>query len=263
MKSSAQGALVLLLLLLLGSSASAIQRPASVDEARACVQAITARKSTWKSLDPEAQARERAQAVEDYRAIRRRFPLAREECAEAAFRAAELLRGMGDLPGARRELLVASDQPAGVVYRYRALLELGHWDRRERAYESALRHLASLERDALAPIQLRDEASYWIGSIECAQGRLADARRTWKRLAEHGEDPLDRIRAYDRIAQLAIDEGDLEAAAGLLDQCRNALLPIAEEQTRTGERVRLALAAMRALEELPRAVERRARQRNL
>lgn len=263
MSRTGQKLLLWLLLALLGASASAIQQPTSAADARACVQAITARKSTWKALDPQAQERERLQAIEDYRAIRRRFPGAREECAEAAYRAAELLRAMGDLPAARRELLIASDQPAGVVYRYRALLELGHWDRRERADESALRHLASLERDALAPIHLRDEASYWIGAIECTQGRLADARRTWTRLAEHGEDPLDRIRAYDRIAQLAIDAGDLEAAAGVLDQCRTALLPIAEEQTRTGERVRLALASMRALEELPRAVERRGRARKL
>ena len=76
-------------------------------------------------------------------------------------------------------------------------------------------------------------------------------------VAEGGTDPLDRILAYDYIALSWLDKGDLEAAAGVLNQCLRALSPMALEESRSGERVRNSLLRMRVVESLQRRVRER------
>lgn len=204
----------------------------------------------------------RQRAIEALREVRRKFPGAREACAEAGFRAGELLRSAGDPEGARREWLIASDQPPGIVFRDRARLELAHLDRRAGRLDQALQQLSQLEQDPHARASLREEAAYWCGAIEHARGRMEDARRAWQRLILIAEDPLTRIRAWDRIALSWLDQDDPEAAAGVLEQCRQACADLALEETRTGERVRAALSTMRVLELLPARIEQRRKQKN-
>jgi hypothetical protein len=96
-----------------------------------------------------------------------------------------------------------------------------------------------------------------VGNVQRDLHHPADARRAWQRVADAGEDPLDRIRAFDRIASLLVESDDLEGAAGTLERCKEALAAAAAEETRTGERVRSALQNMRAIEELQRAIERK------
>ena len=87
------------------------------------------------------------------------------------------------------------------------------------------------------------------------------ALRAWRRVCARAEDPVDRVRAWDRIACLYVERGALESAAGELQACREQLAELALEQTRLGERIRSALASMRALERLREAVNERARAR--
>ena len=92
-------------------------------------------------------------------------------------------------------------------------------------------------------------------------GRVLEARRVWRRVADTAQDPLDRIRAFDELGLSWLSSGDLEAAAGVLDACRNTLASIAREVTVRGARVRRALTGMRVVRDLPRFIEARARQR--
>lgn len=238
-----------------------LQSPPAGEPAAQALARASALKAGLRDAPVERVDMLRMEVVEAYRTIRRSYPLAREICAEAAFRAGELLQASGRTEDARREWLIASDQPAGLPFRDRARMELAHLERRGGRVEAAMRLYIDLERDAQARSTLREEALHWIGAMEQARGRLEDARRAWQRLAEQAEDPIHRIRAYDRIALTWLDQDDLEAAAGVLELCRRALNDLALEETRTGERVRTALSTMRALELLPQHIAKRREQR--
>ena len=200
----------------------------------------------------------RAAAVEAYRAVRAHFPDDAAACAEAAFRAGELLRASGSVEAALAEFAVARDRGAHTPFRVRAMLESGHVHRRAERHERALAAYEEVFAEEEAARGQRDEAALWIGRVHHEQGRAEDARRTWQRVADGAEDPLDRVRAWDGLASLLVEAGDLEGAAGTLERCRESLAEAAAEETRQGERVRNALSAMRSIDELARAVARRA-----
>jgi tetratricopeptide (TPR) repeat protein len=229
------------------------------EPAQAALARAMALRGEWRAAPAAQQPALREQALEAFRSVRRQYPFAREVCAEASFRAGELLRAAGDADAARREWLIAADQPPGITFRDRARLELAHLDRRAGRLESALQLLSQIELDPLARSALREEAAHWCGAIEQSRGRMSDARRAWRRLALMAEDPLVRIRAYDRMALTWLEESDLEAAAGVIEECRRACAELALEETRTGERVRTALATMRTLELLPGLIAQRRR----
>ena len=111
--------------------------------------------------------------------------------------------------------------------------------------------------DAAARASHRDDAWLWSGQIWKREGRLEEARTAWRRVAEHGEDPLDRIRAFDLLGELWLEKDDIEAACGVLNECLQALTQAALEETRKGERVRNGMLRMRLVDVLPRAIARR------
>lgn len=199
----------------------------------------------------------RKAAIEAYRAVREHFAADARACAEASFRAGELLRASSDSAGALAEFQLARERGADTPFRVRAVLEIGHIHRRGRKHAETLTAYESVLVDPGATPSQRDDASYWIGQVHLVEGRIEDARRAWKRVAEEGEDPLDRIRAWDCIALTFVASGDLEGAAGVVERCREALSEVSAEETRLGERVRDALSTMRVLDDLQRAVQER------
>lgn len=199
----------------------------------------------------------RRTAIEAYRAVREHFAADSRACAEASFRAGELLRATSDAAGAIAEFQIARERGAETPFRARAGLEIGHIHRRGRKHAETLTAYEGVLADPGATPPQRDDASYWIGQVHLADGRIEDARRAWKRVAEDGEDPLDRIRSWDCIALTFVQSGDLEGAAGVVERCREALSEVSAEETRLGERVRDALSTMRALDDLQRAVQER------
>lgn len=205
----------------------------------------------------EARSTARAAAVRAYRGVREHFPADAPVCAEAAFRAGELLRASDDVAGALSEFAFARERGGGTPFRVRAMLEIGHVERRARNHTAALAAYESVLAEADAPRRARDDASLWLGRVYTELDRRADARRVWQRVAEAAEDPLDRVRAYDYLASACVADGDLDGAAGVLQGCRAALADVVAEETTLGERVRNALLAMRATDELERAVAAR------
>jgi len=242
------------LLLLLAAAQEPVRK---CDTAEAQLKLATELRNALRGLDGAERDAARVRALAACRALRQYFPNEGPACAEAAFRAGELLRAAGDLEGATAEFQIARGQKGESPFRVRALLEIGHMQRKGKALDKALASFEAVLGDQGATPGQRDEASLWAGSVYRDLQRPTDARRVWQRVADSGEDPLDRVQAFDRIASLLVESGDLEGAAGTLERCKEALAGPAAEETRSGERLRSALQSMRATEELQRAVERR------
>lgn len=190
-------------------------------------------------------------------AVRVRFPAERTLAAEAAFRAGEQFRTLGDGAAAVREFECAralADDPA---LRSRAGVELAHAERRRGGLERALDLYLAISAQPDAPVRRRDEAALWVGKTYALLGRKLDAQRWLRHAAERATHALDRIRAFDEWAALYVALDDLEAAAGVIATCRAALGPVAAEETPLGEEVRDALDSLRSIELIERAVARR------
>ncbi len=252
--------LVVSLVALLPAASASVQGPLPrLDSARAELARASGLKIALRGTAGDARHAAREAAVRAYRAVREHFPDDAPACAEAAFRAGELLRAADDVAAARSEFAIARERGSGTPFRVRAMLEIGHMERRVRNHADALATYESVLAEAAAPRAARDEASLWLGRVYVELGRGADARRVWQRVADDGEDPIDRVRAFDFLAGARIADGDLDGAAGVLKQCRSALADFAAEETALGERVRAALLAMRANDELERAIAARDR----
>jgi tetratricopeptide (TPR) repeat protein len=208
-----------------------------------------------------ARDRERwtRKAIEAYRAVRVHHPWATRLSAEAAFRAGELLSASGRLEGAIAEFGVACELGVGTPFRARGWLSVGCLQRRSGDPRAALEAFLSVVADPESSPAYRDDAWLWVGRVHQETGRIDDARQAWRRVVSHARDPLDRVRAYDFLGITWIEEGDLEAAAGVLDECLRALSEQALERTNTGNRVRRGLARMRLVRRLPEEVEARMR----
>jgi hypothetical protein len=214
----------------------------------------------WRAQAPQV-AEARALAVLAFRAVRTYFPDAPALGAEAAFRAGELLRAAADDAGARVEFDAACRSGAHTAFIARARIELGHIERRAGKLELALDAYLSVLMDVDNAARWRDEAGLAAGRVYEESARVEDARRLYQLVAEHGEDPLDRIRGFDAWAETFVGVDDVEAAAGVLAMCRNALASRAEEETELGMRVRNALERMRCIDSMELAVARRRKAR--
>jgi tetratricopeptide (TPR) repeat protein len=197
-------------------------------------------------------------AVEAYQAVRLFHPEARELATEAAFRAGEILRTADECEGALAEFRWSAAHGQGTDFRARARLEIGHLERRAERWREALEAYMDVAADARAAPARRDDGWLWAGRAWRALGRADDARAAWKRVAEQGSVDLLRIEAFDELALTWLADGDLEASAGELARCLELLSPRALEETDAGERVRDALLRMRVVDELQRALARRA-----
>lgn len=196
-------------------------------------------------------------AIEAYRAVRVFHPGARTVCVEAAFRAGEVLRAGGDDPGALAEFRWAAAHGERSAFGARARLEIGHLHRRALHWREALAAYLDVAGDPAAGAARREDAWLWAGTAWQGLGLLDEARGAWRRVAEHGTDPLARITAFDELGLSYVEESELEGAAGVLDQCLHALSASALEETEQGERVRNALLRMRVVDALSRALVRR------
>ncbi len=210
-------------------------------------------------LEGGARARACAIAVSAYRAVGEYFPASSAAATEADFRAAELLRAGGDFAAAAAGFRRVAGRSGGGVLAARARLEAGHLLRRDERLLEALAVCGSLALDPRTPRRERRLGSLWSARLLAQLGHAAAARAIWSGLARRGGDPLLSIRAFDDWGVSLADEGDLEAAAGVLHRCRERLAGRAAERTELGRRIRRALERMRLVPRLVRGVrERRA-----
>jgi hypothetical protein len=192
-----------------------------------------------------------------FQTVRAYFPGERAVGAEAAFRAGELLRAARDDAGARGEFDAVLAAGVRTSFTARARLELGDIERRAHRPQAALDQYLAVLMDIRVDARWRDAAGLSAGRAYEDLERADDARRLFQLVAEHGQDPLDRIRGFDAWAMTFVAVDDLEAAAGVVAVCRGALAGRAEEQTEVGSRVRNALDRMRCIGAIELAVARR------
>jgi tetratricopeptide (TPR) repeat protein len=228
-----------------------------LESAQAQLAHAASLRSSMRGKEGDARNAARKSAIEAYRAVREFFASDVRACAEAAFHAGDLLRAANDPAAALAEYQIARERGGDSPFRIRACLEIAHLHRRAQNHKEALAAYEAVIADPASTPRQRDDASYWAGHVYAAQKRIEDARRAWQRVADSAEDPLDRVRAWDCIALTYVEAGDLEAAAGTLEKCREGLSEVSVEETRLGERVRDALSTMRAIDDLQRAVEKR------
>ncbi|HET6202640.1 MAG TPA: tetratricopeptide repeat protein [Planctomycetota bacterium] len=181
-----------------------------------------------------------------FEAVAAYFPESKSECAEALFRLGEVRRTLGDRAGAVAAFEGVVANGSHRRFAARALLEIGNVRRRAKEGAKALEAYARVVEQYPDEKGYRDDAWMWTGNVHAAARNHEAARAAWLKVAEEGEDPVDRIRAYDRIAGSHLVEGKNAEAASTLERCRAAFAELAEEPTSRGSRVKRALAGMKS-----------------
>jgi tetratricopeptide (TPR) repeat protein len=217
------------------------------------------RKNDVRGLKGAARVRALEAALDAYRSVSAFWPDAHGTAAEAAFRSGELLRRLDRESESRAEFLRARELGVGTSFGVRAGLELGHLSRRAGDLEVARAEFEAVARDERGERRYRDDGALWVARMDAELGRIDAARRAWEALSTAAESPTDRIEAFDDWATSFIDAGDLEAAAGVLARCSEAMHDASEEETPLGERVRSALARMGSVRRLAQAIRARER----
>jgi len=133
----------------------------------------------------------------------------------------------------------------------RALLELAHLERRAGRLGPALDAYETLSEHSDAGTTLRDVARGWSARTLEAMERPVEAERVWKSLAQVAQRPLQRVRAYDRLACLCQAREDFDGAREVLEQCDASLNALAAQHTPQGDSLRGALARMRSRLQMP------------
>lgn len=200
-----------------------------------------------RPVPPDDDQRRRVAAQHLERARTTRDP---ETRARELFRAGEQLRAAGATASAARAFRGAA-ATGRIPWTYRSLLELAHLERRAGRFGAALEAYGSLSEHSDAVMALRDVARGWSARTLEAMGRPAEAERLWKSLAEVAQRPLQRVRAYDRLACLCQAREDFDGAREVLEQCDASLTELAAQHTPQGDSLRGALARMRSRTRMP------------
>ncbi len=191
-------------------------------------------------------------AAAAYEAVLSHFPDAKSETSTAAFRLGELRRQLGDLEAAKKAfaqvVAIGGDRRLSA----RAVLETAHVLRRAKELGKAMDAYRRVATDFADEAPTRDDALYWIGSLHAQAKDLGKAREAWQAVADRGADPLDRVRAFDRIARTWIQQDDLKEAARTIEAAKLALHDVAADPSTRGARVRKALDRMKAVRDLER-----------
>ena len=210
-------------------------------ETRDALETAAAQRAALRGLaDPAARAHARSRAVSEYRRARLALAERPELAAEAAFRAGELSRAGGDAEGAAMEFAVAAELDRRGVFGFRATLELGHLARRAGDAEEALERYEQVLFESAEP-RLRDQAAWWRARVLAHSGRTPQARGIWLRLAARAENPLLRVRAWERLVRERLAAGEPRDAAETYAKSLTDLTSILDEHSVLGERVRRAM----------------------
>jgi tetratricopeptide (TPR) repeat protein len=181
------------------------------------------------------------------------FPDAKEEVAMAAFRLGELKRSLGKSDEACEAFAKVVASGGSRRLAGRAILETGHIHRRAKELGKALESYRKAATEFSDETGSRDDSLYWIGVIHEQNKDYAKSREAWQAVADRGVDPLDRVRAFDRIALSHIKEGNRTEAHAAVEQAKSALHEIAADPSSRGARVKKALDRMRAIRSLEEA----------
>jgi tetratricopeptide (TPR) repeat protein len=224
-------------------------RPAAASDARSELRKADELRRAIRGKGEERRAAVE-QAAAAYAAVLASFPDAKEEVAMAAFRIGELKRSLGKTDEAREAFSKVVSSGGSRRLAARAVLETAHIHRRAKEMGKALESYRKAAVEFADEAGNRDDALYWIGVLQEQNKEYAKSREAWQAVADRGVDPLDRVRAFDRIALSHMKEGNRADAHATVEQARTALHDIAADPSTRGARVKRALDRMRAVRAL-------------
>jgi len=182
-----------------------------------------------------------------YEAVIIDYPECRPESAQAAFRAGEIYRSVGlpERAGKSFQKAVAFDRSG--EFAARSLNELGHLHRRKKDYPKALEFYARVQKECP---KVRDEcadAVTWTGKVLLKQEQSDRGRQVLLGFAERFPDfPVQAIRNIDLAACSLIKEGRIDAAAVLVESCRQTYDRAGDGNKSMKRKIEKALGKMKA-----------------
>jgi len=231
--------------------------PAEIDAALHEADAAAARA---RALDESVRPAAVQRALEGYDSVLALRPRDAILAARVRRRRAKLLASQGCVREAGEEYARIAEGGGRRKDRARALVDAAALQ--ERAGETV--KAEGLLRRAIE--DYRDVPSTWaqaqlrLGRLAQAAGRPEEAARAWTTLVGRAreQDKLV-VEAYDLLALLAIEQGDLEQARRWLERCMRRFRKRAERDDRHGAFLARQLGAMRAPRALAEAVAADAR----
>lgn len=187
------------------------------------------------------------QALADYRAVRRYWPEARQQCGLAAFRRGEIRRALeeeGAARGAFEEVL--EEVPRGSDLHQRALLELGHLDRRQGRWRDALWRYGQVSDQREGNLRYRNDGREWTARVHLRTASWDQAEQAALDWAQHCESPEEEVRARDLRIQALIGKRNLRRAAKALEKLQEDMKLLASAPTGEGRRIARALEQLRS-----------------
>lgn len=187
------------------------------------------------------------EAVEAYEQVSQSWPSAQTECAIAAFRRGEIHRALGELGSARgafeEALDFTRDNPD---LHARALLELGHMDRREERWRDCVARYRQALKLSGASLRFQNDAREWIVKVHLTTMAWTSAVLEAEHWLEYCEGPVEEIQARDLQLRALIGARQLRQAREQLLELQQRMAILADAPTAEGRRVTRALEQMKA-----------------
>jgi tetratricopeptide (TPR) repeat protein len=189
-------------------------------------------------------------AVQAYLAVDEYWPGVGALQAEAAFRRGEVLLMLDREGAAWGAFQQAMDRGIGTDFRPRALLQMGHIQRRRGQYGNALVLYARLRAMPDLGLRQANDAREWLGKSWMDLGQFDQAVEVFELWAACAENPLETVRATDLQALALLRLGKVNTARELLGQLRLQYQDLASENTEEAGDLFRALRRLRAQEVL-------------
>jgi tetratricopeptide (TPR) repeat protein len=186
-------------------------------------------------------------AIAYYQAVPHWWPAVREECAVAAFRRGEIHRALqesGEARGAFEEVLEAT-LPADDLH-VRAILELGHLDRREHQWGHAIARYRNAVACEKASLRFRNDGREWLVKVHLKTMAWQAAEVAAEQWLAVCESSVEEIQIMDFQIRAKIGHRQLRKADEMLRGLRQRMAVIAQAPTSEGARVQRALEQMKA-----------------
>lgn len=189
-------------------------------------QAQKLRRAASKKVGEERRAQLES-AIAAYRKVVDECKDEPREAAEAAFRAGEIERSLGDAAGAREafEKSVALGKSAP-QFGARALNELAHLARREKKLDAAMALYKRVPAEYPQQEAEGARAMTWVGKLLVEQGKAAEARASWLAIGDQFKSqPVLAIRAADLAAMSLVQANDEAGASAIVEQVEKRFGP--------------------------------------
>lgn len=217
----------------------AAQQPAAANAGREALQKAASIAEKITGLRGPERIEVLEQAARAYEETALAFAAERGVAAQAHWEAGELWRRRGDLALAEPHYMKANELDPG-RFAERALLELGHCQRRGQRVDEAIETYQKV--CALKPASARaHEARLWIGRSWQQKGSTTEAVTAFRAALEAASTPGRVVETCDWLAKALLKQGDLAGA--------EAAIQHAEQQKAGGdeaEQLQKAIAGMSA-----------------